>query len=61
MSNKGRKIQGWRQGQQKTAGIKQKVDAFIDVRRAADKYLRDRGLIKLMKEHMDQYFERKEK
>lgn len=41
---------------QKTVGKKQKVDAFLDVKKAVDEYCRKKGLIKSIKEHMDDLY-----
>lgn len=42
-------------------GVRQRIDAFIDVRRAVDAYCRKHGLVKSMKEIMDEQYERRRK
>lgn len=46
---------------QKKAGIKHRPESYNDVLRACDKYLRDRGMIKSIRQMHDSQFERRAK
>lgn len=46
---------------QKKSGIKHKLESYNDVLKACDKYLRDRGMIKSIREMRNDQFERRAK
>lgn len=44
------KDQGWRLGEKKTSGRRQRRDNFSDVKLALDDYLRKKGMLKSLRE-----------
>ena len=60
-TNKGKTLGGFSMRVQKKSGIKHKLESYNDVLKACDKYLRDRGMIKSIREMRNDQFERRAK